>query len=146
MIQSSCKLTVLFQNQFWVGIFEDECENEYSVARVVLGSEPTEAQLYEFILKNYNKIPFKKIQSEAFSTQKKTNYKRLQREVKKQQKEVKKQQKEIGVGTKAQNAIKLQQESAKVERRRKRKERKESDRDKMYELKQMKKKEKHKGH
>ena len=139
MIQSSCKLTVLFQNQFWVGIFEDECENEYSVARVVLGSEPTEAQLYEFILKNYNQIPFKKIQSETFSTQKKTNYKRLQREVKKQQKE-------IGVGTKAQNAIKLQHESAKVERRRKRKEIKESKRDKMYELKQMKKKEKHKGH
>lgn len=136
MIQGSCKLTVFFQNQFWVGIFEGESENEYSVARVVLGSEPTEAQLYEFILKNYNQIPFKKIQSQIFSTQKKTNYKRLQREVKKQQKEK-------GMGTKAQNAIKLQHESAKVERRRKRKE---SERDKMYELKQMKKKEKHKGH
>lgn len=136
MIQGSCKLTVFFQNQFWVGIFEGESENEYSVARVVLGSEPTEAQLYEFILKNYNQIPFKKIQSQIFSTQKKTNYKRLQREVKKQQKEK-------GMGTKAQNAIKLQHESAKVERRRKRKE---SERDKMYELKQMKKKEKYKGH
>lgn len=139
MIQSSCKLTVLFQNQFWVGIFEGESENEYSVARVFLGSEPTEAQLYEFILKNYNQIPFKKIKSQTFSTQKKTNYKRLQREVKKQQKEK-------GMGTKAQNAIKLQHESAKVERRKKRKERKESEHDKMYELKQMKKKEKHKGH
>lgn len=136
MIQSSCKLTVLFQNQFWVGTFEGESENEYSVARVFLGSEPTEAQLYEFILKNYNQIPFKKIKSQTFSTQKKTNYKRLQREVKKQQKEK-------GMGTKAQNAIKLQYESAKVERRKKRKE---SEHDKMYELKQMKKKEKHKGH
>lgn len=139
MIQISCKLTVLFQNQFWVGIFEVESENKYSVARVFLGSEPTEAQLYEFILKNYNQIPFKKIKSQTFSTQKKTNYKRLQREVKKQQKEK-------GMGTKAQNAIKLQHESAKVERRKKRKERKESEHDKMYELKQMKKKEKHKGH
>ncbi|RDY22931.1 DUF2992 family protein [Romboutsia maritimum] len=139
MKQSSCKLTVLFQNPFWIGIFEDEYEKEYNVAKIVLGSEPTEVQLYEFILKNYNEISFKKAESQILSTQKKVNYKRLQREVKKQQNEK-------GIGTKAQNAMKIQHEAAKVERIKKRKERKEAERDRMYELKQMKKKEKHKGH
>lgn len=139
MKQSSCKLTVLFQNPFWVGIFEEECEKEYNVAKIVLGAEPTESQLYELILKNYNEIPFKKTEAQTLSTQKKVNYKRLQREVKKIQNEK-------GIGTKAQNAIKIQHEEAKVERIKKRKERKEEERDRMYELKQIKKKEKHKGH
>lgn len=83
MKQSSCKLTVLFQNPFWIGIFEEECEKEYSVAKIALGAEPTEAKLYELILKNYNEIPFKKTKTQTLSTQKKVNYKRLQREVKK---------------------------------------------------------------
>lgn len=114
MKQSSCKLTVLFQNPFWIGIFEEECEKEYSVAKIALGAEPTEAQLYELILKNYNEIPFKKTKTQTLSTQKKVNYKRLQREVKKIQNEK-------GIGTKAQNAIKIQHEAAKVERIKKRK-------------------------
>lgn len=139
MKQSSCKLTLLFQDTFWVGIFEDECEKEYNVAKIVFGAEPTEAQLYEFILKNYNNISFKKTESQTLSNQKKVNYKKLQREVKKQQNEK-------GIGTKAQNALKIQHEVAKVERIKKRKEIKELERDRMYKLKQIKKKEKHKGH
>ncbi|WP_250672982.1 YjdF family protein (plasmid) [Paraclostridium ghonii] len=139
MNKSICKLTVLFQDPFWVGVFEDECGKKYNVARVVFGSEPTEVQLYEFILNNYYEIPFHETKSQVLTTQKKVNYKRLQ-------KQVKKQQNEKGIGTKAQNAIKIQHELSKVERIKKRKEKREEERDRSYKLKQMKKKEKHKGH
>lgn len=139
-MKKSCgKLTVLFQSPYWVGIFEEECDKEYNVAKVILGGEPTEAQLYEFILNNYNQIPFKKADAQSFTSQKKIGYKKLQ-------KKVKKQQDEKGIGTKAQNAIRIQHEEAKLERKKNRKERKEAERDRMYELKQIKKKEKHKGH
>ena len=139
MNNSICKLTVLFQESFWIGVFEDEYDNKYNVARVVFGAEPTEAQLYQYVLDNYYKIPFKETSSEEACKEKKISYKRKQRIIKKQQKEE-------GIGTKAQNAIKAQQETAKKERRKKTKELKEEEKERMFKLKQIKRKEKHKGH
>ena len=139
MNKSICKLTVLFQEPFWIGVFEGEYDNKYNVARVVFGAEPTEAQLYQFVLDNYYKIPFKETSSEEVCKEKKISYKRKQRIIKKQQKEE-------GIGTKAQNAIKAQQETAKKERIKKTKELKEEEKERMFKLKQIKRKEKHKGH
>ena len=71
--------------------------------------------------------------------EKKRNPKRMQRDAKKlvQGK---------GIGTRSQQALKLQQEQNKLERRRKSREHKEADKLRMFELKQQKKREKHRGH
>ena len=53
---------------------------------------------------------------------------------------------EIGIGTKSQQALKLQQEQNKQERKEKSRKRKEAEEQRMFELKQRKKREKHKGH
>ena len=53
MDKVSGTFTLLFENPFWIGVFENECGKNYEVARVVFGVEPTDAQLYEFILKLY---------------------------------------------------------------------------------------------
>ena len=53
---------------------------------------------------------------------------------------------EIGIGTKSQQALKLQQEQNKQERKEKRRKKKEAEEQRMFELKQRKKREKHKGH
>ena len=58
----------------------------------------------------------------------------------------KKQMQENGIGTKSQQALKMQQEQNKQERKLRSRERKEADKQRMFELKQQKKREKHKGH
>ena len=70
----------------------------------------------------------------------------IKRNPKRMQREVKKQMLEIGIGTKSQQALKLQQEQNKQERKEKRRKKKEAEEQRMFELKQRKKREKHKGH
>ena len=131
--------TLSFENPFWIGFFEIECGKNYEVARVIFGVEPTDAQLYEFILKNFFSLPFGKSTLEKVSTQKDIGYKRMQRKIKKEQcKET--------IGTKAQNAIKLQYESNKTEKKKQAKLKKEQEEKLKFRLKHKKKKEKHKGH
>lgn len=131
--------TLLFENPFWIGVFENEYGKKYEVAKVVFGPEPTDAQLYEFILKNYYSLPFGKTTLEKSSSSKEISYKRMQRKIKKEQ------SKET-IGTKAQNAIKLQHESNKAEKKSKAKLKKEQEEELKFALRQKKKKEKHKGH
>ena len=62
------------------------------------------------------------------------------------QRNAKKQMQENGIGTKSQQALKMQQEQTKQERKLRSREQKEADKQRMFELKQQKKREKHKGH
>ena len=43
-------VTILFENNFWMGIFERNDDDGYAVARKIFGSEPSDAELYEFVL------------------------------------------------------------------------------------------------
>ena len=69
----------------------------------------------------------------------KSNPKRMQRDAKKQMQE-------NGISTKSQQALKMQQEQNKQERKIRSRKQKEADEQRMFELKQQKKREKHKGH
>ena len=61
-------------------------------------------------------------------------------------KEIHKSQKNTGIGTKSQQALKLQQEQMKDTKKAAKKLRKEEESKRSFELKQQKKKEKHRGH
>lgn len=43
-------LTVIYDDPFWVGIFERQTVDGYAVARTIFGGEPTGPKLYQFIL------------------------------------------------------------------------------------------------
>ena len=75
-----------------------------------------------------------------------TVVKDIKRKPKRMQREAIKQMQEIGIGTKSQQAVKLQQEQNKQERKVRSLEKKEAEKLRMFELKQQKKREKHKGH
>ena len=60
--------------------------------------------------------------------------------------EARKQLKDTGIGTKSQQALKLQQEQSKQERKQKNREQKLAEAERMFELKQQKKREKHRGY
>ena len=111
---------------------------ESSVCKVTFGAEPKDYEVYDFVLKNYYQLRF----SPAVAT----DVKETGRNPKRIQREVRKQVQNSGIGTKSQQALKLQQEQNKQERKEKSRKRKEAEEQRMFELKQRKKREKHKGH
>ena len=65
---------------------------------------------------------------------------------KRAQRDAKKQTLETGIGTKSQQALKLQQEQNKQERKVRSREQREAESQRIFELKKIKKREKHRGH
>ena len=138
MDKVSGKLTVYFEEPFWVGIFERIEDGKLFVAKVTFGAEPKDYEVQEYVQKYYFSLKF----SPAVDTV----VKDIKRNPKRMQREAKKQMQEIGIGTKSQQALKLQQEQNKQERKLRSQEKKEAEKLRMFELKQQKKREKHKGH
>ena len=140
-IDISGQLTVYFDCPFWVGVFEIYCDNTIATCKVVFGSEPKDAEIYNIIINDYYSLKFSKpvaIDSNYKKPQP-INPKRLQRQIKKQI--VTK-----GVGTKAQQAMQIQRKENAFQRKRISKEQKDAEKQLKFELKQHKKKQKHKGH
>ena len=132
------KLTIFYDEPFWVGVFEELDGKRLSVCRVVFGAEPTDAEIYAFILKNFNRL--------RFSPPVKTEVKQKADNPKRRQRNAHKQLEKTGVGTKSQQALQKQYEESKIERKKKSREQKEAEKQRLFELKQQKRKEKHRGH
>ena len=131
------KLTVFFEEPFWIGVIECITDGKLSVAKVTFGAEPKDYEVQEYVNKHYYSLLF----SPAVATvvkEAKSNPKRAKRDAKKQMQEC--------IGTKSQQALKLQQEQNKLERKLKSREKKEADKLRMFELSQQKRRKKHKGH
>ena len=128
---------VRLHDPFWVGVFE-RCDNgRLSVCKITFGAEPKEQEIYAFILRHYTELRFSQ---EVDVCQRKAadNPKRRQRNARKQMER-------SGVGTKSQMALQMQLKQNKQERKVKTREQKLADKQRMFELKQQKKREKHKG-
>lgn len=138
MSKACGKLTVFFEEPFWIGIFERIEDGTLSAAKVTYGAEPRDYEVYAFILQHYDGLQFSPAVA-ADVKETKGNPKRMQRDVKRQLHDT-------GTGTKSQQALKLQQEQNKQERRVKSREQKLAEAERMFELKQQKKMDKHRGH
>ena len=132
------KLTVYFEEPFWIGVFERIEDGKLSVAKVTFGAEPKDYEVQEYIQKHYASLKFSPA-VDAVVKDIKRNPKRMQREARRQMQET-------GIGTKSQQALKLQQEQNKQECKIRSREKKETEELRMFEMKQQKKREKHKGH
>jgi len=137
MDKVSGKLTVFFEEPFWVGVFERVSDGRLSVCKVTFGAEPKDYEIYHFVLKKYCQLRF----SPAVAA----DVKEAGRNPKRIQREVRKQIQNTGIGTKSQQALKLQQEQLKTERKIMSREQREAEKQQQFELKQKKKKEKHRG-
>lgn len=131
------RLTVFFEQPFWVGVFEYISEGKLSVCKVTFGAEPKDYEVYDFVLKNYYELRF----SPAVAT----DVKETGRNPKRIRREVRKQVQNTGIGTKSQQALKLQQEQSKTEHKTMSREQREAEKQRQFELKQQKRKKKHRG-
>ena len=112
------KLTVFFEDPFWVGVFERTSGGMLETARVVFGAAPKEHEIYSYILKNYSWLSFSQPVKLEANEERKVNPKRLQRIIRKETLKT-------GVGTKAQQALKFEHESRKLDTRKHSKENRE---------------------
>ena len=138
MEETSGKLTVYFDDPFWVGVFERVSEGRLSVCRVVFGAEPKDYEIREFIREHYYEL--------EFSPAVKTELKQTADNPKRRQREARKQIRNTGIGTRSQQALQMQREAMKIERIQKSKEQRDAEKQRKFELKQQKRKEKHRGH
>ena len=132
------KLTVYFDDPFWVGIFERSEGSRLSAAKVTFGAEPGNYDVYEFILEHYYDLQFSSAVEVAVREEKKNP--------KRKQKDARKTVQEKGIGTKSQQALKQQYEQNKQERKVKNREEKAAKEQRLFELRQQKKKAKQRGH
>ena len=51
-------LTILFENPFWIGLFERIDGDKYEVCKITFGAEPKDYEVYDFLLKNWHKLKF----------------------------------------------------------------------------------------
>ena len=131
------KLTVYFEDPFWVGVFERIENGKLSVCKVTFGAEPKDYEVWEFVLRYYYQLKFSP-SVDVVVKKEVTNPKRVQREARKQSAS-------SGIGTKSQQALQLQREENKLERKTISREQREAEKQRQFELKQQKRKEKHRG-
>jgi len=140
-IDISGQLTVYFDCPFWVGVFEVYSNNTIRTCRVVFGSEPKDVEVYNLIINDYYKLKFSNPIpiNENYIKPKAINPKRLQRQVKRLTNQK-------GISTKSQQAISKQREENKEQHKKISKYQKDDEKRMKFEMRQQKKKEKHKGH
>lgn len=131
-------ITILFENPFWVGLFERIDDDKYEVCKVTFGTEPKDYEIYDFLLKNWNRLEFSPPIKANKIQDRRINPKRMQREINSQLENK-------GIGTKAQQALQLQREQIKTERKVQSREQKEVEKERQFALRQEKKKAKHRG-
>lgn len=131
-------LTVYFEDPFWVGVFERVMDGKLSVCKVTFGAEPKDYEVWEYILRKHHTLTFGPY-IDAAPKQAADNPKRRQRNAKKELQA-------SGVGTKSQQALAAQREDLKTERKITTRAQKEAEQQRRFDMKQQKRKEKHKGH
>ena len=131
------RLTVFFDDPFWVGVFERIEDDGLSACKVTFGAEPKDYEVWEYVLQHYREL--------AFGPAVETEARQAADNPKRRQRNARKQMERAGVGTKSQQALQMQLEQNKRERKVKSREQRLAEAERRFALKQRKKKEKHRG-
>jgi hypothetical protein len=138
-MKATAKLSVFFEEPFWVGLYEREADGKYEACKVTFGAEPKDYEVYQFFLTHFTSLPFTPALKTAAIDERRKNPKRMQREA---QRSVQ----SAGVGTKAQQALQLQREETKLAHKTRSREQRLAEAERQFTLRQEKRKEKHRGH
>ncbi len=139
---AAIKATIFFEKRFWVGTFERTDKKGYAVARHIFGAEPSDAEVYDFVLNHYHELNFG--EARKFELQiKRMNPKRVQREIRR---EMTKLKETMQPSTLAQDYMREEIEKHKKVKVQQRAAEKQARKEEQFLLKQEKKKKKHRGH
>lgn len=131
-------LWVFFEEPFWVGVFERIDENRLTAARVVFGAEPSDREVYGWVLAHADELRFSPAVESAGPQRLASNPKRRQREAARTMTRQ--------PGTRAQQAISIARELGKTRRAAQSREQRDALDQRKRQLRAEKKKARHKGH
>ena len=137
-ISVSSALTVYRDGQFWVGLAEHVEDGKYGVARIVFGAEPSDEEILQFVVGEWEKLSFFGGEPAEASKPAK-NPKRRAREASRALKQP-------AMGTKAQQTLASQRDAMKRESVRARSQRRADEAEARFEQRKLKRKQKHRGH
>lgn len=137
MEQVSATLRIFFAEPFWVGVVERYQGNALEVSKITFGPEPKDPEVYSFVLKNYAQLEFSPALAEDAP--------KVSANPKRRQREARHLTANPGLGAKAQQALALQREARKTERQNHKKEQRQAAAQAKFNLKQQKRKAKHRG-
>jgi len=130
--------TIFFEDPFWVGILEENYNGINYMGKHIFGAEPSNSELLQFYIYEFNKIGKVKIGETEIKTKKMSFKKSLNKS--------KKVQNKSGVGTKSQNLFQKAFEETMAIKKNEKKGEEILDKEEKYRKKQEKKLEKRKGH
>lgn len=105
MEHACATITICFEEPFWIALYERIEAGHCTVCKITFGAEPKDYEVYQFLLDHWRHLPFSPPVPVEQGERKRLNPKRAQREIKKQLQHV-------GIGTKAQQALKLSRKRA----------------------------------
>lgn len=135
----SSKFTVLFEEPFWIGLYERQEGRQYEVCKITFGSQPQDCQVLEFLLQNWDRLRFSPPSAAALPDRRRVNPKRMQRAIQRQVRPV-------GIGSKAQQALKRQQEQKRQDRKGHSRAQRSAQKERRLSQRQEKRRQKHRGH
>lgn len=137
MDERTSRLTVFFEEPFWVGVFERIDDGRLSVCKVTFGAETKDHEILDLILKNHRRLKFSP--SVAATAEKKAaNPKRAQRQAHRQAACP-------GIGTSSRQALQLQREETRLTKKAASRAQRDAEKQRRFDLRQQKRKEMHRG-
>ena len=58
MQKNWAKLTVFFEEPFWVGLYQRWSGPKLEVAKITFGAEPKDGEVYQFLLEHWKRLSF----------------------------------------------------------------------------------------
>ena len=133
------RLTVCFEAPFWVAVYEREEAGRLTVCRQVFGAEPRDGEVYQWLLASWRTLAF----SPAVALERREAGRLSPKRAQRQARAAAEQR---GVGTRAQQALQLQREEQRQVHRAEHRRRDAAEAERKFQLRQKRRKEKHRGH
>ena len=137
-ISVSSTLTLFHDGQFWVGLVEHIEDGKLGVAKIVFGAEPSDAEVLDFVVNRWENL--------SFYGNKEPDKPKVTKNPKRRMREAAKALSKPAMSTKAQQALSEQRESMKEQSVHRRSLKKQEKKQERFELREAKRKEKHRGH
>ena len=134
----SVTILVYFDDPFYAILVERRENGRLSVARQVVGPEPSEIEVLEWVQKEFPRLRYSPAVEDAPRSPMAMNPKRRQRQAARET--------GGGVGTRSQQALQLDRELRPAQRKNDRRERQEEEAERRFQLRQEKKKARRRGH
>ena len=134
----SVTILVYFDDPFYAILVERRENGRLSVARQVVGPEPSEIEVLAWVQKEFPHLHYSPAVEDAPHSPMAVNPKRRQRQAARET--------GGGVGTRSQQALQLDRELRAAQRKSDRRERQEEEAERRFQLRQEKRKARHRGH